>query len=156
MLTSGQQKLSLFQNFSKFLVMPAFFDIGIPCQDHWLFDVPHLSEPIKYKRLARKFPAFVAEFDGSTSDCFLSFYYKLNKERGVFEFKSAEDEDEVADLLGVSVKITEIENEEKEPETKTLTKEEVAEFREHMKDIRQGLEELERSSGSVKSKGKAE
>lgn len=132
--------------------MSAFFDLGVPCQDHWLFDVPHLSEPIKYKRLARKFPAFVAEFDGSASDCFLSFYYKLNKARGVFEFKSAEDEDEVAELLGVSLHVTE--NEDNEPEVKALTKEEVAEFRDHMKDIRQGLEELERSSGSVKTKSK--
>ena len=134
--------------------MPTFFDLGVPCQDHWLFDVPHLPEPIKFKRLARKFPAFVAEFDGSSADSFLSFYYKLNKARGVFEFKSAEDEDEVAELLGVSLRITE--NEDNEPEVKALTKEEVAEFRDHMKDIRQGLEELERSSGSVKSKGKTE
>ena len=81
---------------------------------------------MKFKRLARKFPAFVAEFDGSASDCFLSFYYKLNKARGVFEFKSAEDEDEVADLLGVSLHVTE--NEDNEPEVKTLTKEEVVDF----------------------------
>lgn len=97
---------------------------------------------MKARRIARKFPKFAAEFDGSAAECTLSWYYRLNKAEGIFEFKDSEAEDEVADLLGVSLAEEELIDEDSTG-GKPLTEEERAAVREHLADIRCGLDFLD-------------
>ena len=115
-----------------------YLDRGIPCKPGYLFAVPHKDTPMKAKEIEAEFPAFAKLFDGASEENTLLFYYKLNKREKVFEFKTPEDEDEVAELLGVAVCEETAESEpETAPESRPLTKEELNEFKEHMNDIRE-------------------
>jgi hypothetical protein len=124
-----------------------FFHVGIPCKGSWLFTVPHRTKPMKARHIARRYPKFAAEFDGSAEECCLAWYYKLNKAEGVFEFKDSDAEDEVAELLGVTLCSEEWIDENSTGSTaRALTEEERAAVREHLADIRHGLDVLARST----------
>ena len=120
-----------------------YLDIGMPCKGSWLFDVPHREEPMKMRRLLRKFPKLVLEFDGTAKECTLLWYYKYNKAEGVFEFRDSDAEDEFAELLGVDLCASEfIDENSKGSAGRALTEEERLAVREHLADIRRGLDFL--------------
>ncbi len=120
------------------------------CSSKDFFDVPHKSKPMSAKDIIKKFPDFAKLFDGEAEENTLSFYWKKNKETGIYEFKSTDDEEEVAELMEVKIldgedtieKEAEEETENKKHENRELTKEEIEEFKEHMKDIKEGLEKF--------------
>ena len=124
-------------------ILPAkmFLAVRKPCPLATLFDVPHQPEPMSAYEIKKKFPNFAKEMDGGYEENTLSFFYKKNKETGVYEFKDEEAEEEVAELMGV-----ELYDEEKEkgkaedrPENRVLTEEEKNTFCEHLTDIREKL-----------------
>lgn len=120
-----------------------FLDIGIRATDNLLFNVPHREKPMKAKHICRKFPSFAAEFDGSATECTLLWYYKLNRDEGVFEFKDPEAEEEVAELMGVKVYTGDYEDEESKGSSKSLSKEEITAVHDYLADVREGLKKLE-------------
>jgi hypothetical protein len=127
-----------------------FLAIGKPVPPKAKFDVPHKAEPMRFREIVTQFPEFVAIFDGEAEENTLLFYYKFNKQRSVYEFKDADAEEEVAELLGVQIAEFEEESEENadaQHEDRPLTEEEIQTFREHLADIKQGREWLE---GKVK------
>lgn len=117
-----------------------------PCPLTALFDVPHQIDPMTAYEIKKKFPQFAKEMDGGYEENTLSFFYKKNKERDVYEFKDEEAEEEVAELMGVEIYDEEKakEKEKKDaPENRVLTEEEKAVFREHLTDIREKLKMME-------------
>ncbi len=63
----------------------------------------------------------------------------------MFEFKDPDSEDEVAELFGVSLTNEVIVDEElSSGSTKSLSKEEVSQVHDYLKDIRNGLEHLKK------------
>lgn len=121
--------------------MKMYIAIGVICPDNIRFRVPHREKPMKAKHIARKFPEFAKEFDGSSSECTLQYYYVYNKTEEVFEFKDPDCEEEVAELLGVNLTNDIIVDEEISTGS-VLTKEEIAQVHEHIADIRAGLKKL--------------
>jgi hypothetical protein len=123
-----------------------FLSVGHPCKPKALFDVPHKAEPMSAKRIARKFPAFAALFDGQSAENTLSFYYKKNKMTDVYEFIDVEAEEEVAELMGVRILAEIVEDEDEKAQTLVpLTDDQLAEFKDHMQDIRVGKEWLQQN-----------
>ena len=121
---------------------PMFLAKGKPCPRDTLFDVPHKPEPMTAKELQKTFPAFAKEMDGTYHENTLSYFYKYNKERKVYEIQDPEMEDELAELLGVTIFEGEKDDGER-PEARPLTEEEHQVFREHIQDIREKLKQSE-------------
>jgi hypothetical protein len=121
-----------------------YLSVGRRCPTHALFDLPHKDEPMSAKAIQKRYPKFADIFDGQSLENTLSFYYKKNKETGVYGFIDEEAEAEVAELLGVKVKVfkdTSIEEEE-EATSAAMTTKDVGTFKEHMEDIRSGIDWL--------------
>lgn len=98
---------------------------------------------MKARTIIRKFPKFAAEFDGSAEECTLSWYYTYNRALGIFEFKDADAEDEVAEMLGVVLyKEAVIDEDSTGSKAKPLSAEEIDSVREYLADIRRGLDFL--------------
>ena len=117
-----------------------YFDKKTLCKFHILFDVPHKTNPMSAKEIARKFPAFAKEMNGSTYENTLLYFYKYNKERKVYEIQDPDLEEELAELLGVKILDETFEDEEiPSYEARALTQEEHQIFREHIADIREKL-----------------
>lgn len=117
-----------------------YISIGVVCPDNILFMFPNREKPIKAKRIKKKYPEFAKEFDGSSEECCLTYYYKLNKAEGVFEFKDPESEDEVAEMLGVEVKeFAEEDEDSKGSSASRLSEKEISDVRDYLEDIRNGL-----------------
>jgi hypothetical protein len=117
----------------------------------WL---PHLDEPIAAKKLAKEYPEFAALFDGKSTENTLFFYYKLNTQEQCLDFIDEDAEEEVAELLGVAITEFELADEEAfagELESKELTDEDVAAFREHINDIRNGLDAIRNKEVSIEN-----
>ncbi len=123
-----------------------FYAPGVPCNENWRFRVPHREKPMKAKHLKRKFSSFTEQFDGSTEDACLSWYWKLDKATGIFEFKDPDAEEEVADEMGVKVSEGEYVDEDSTGSTKALTAEEIEAVHEHIRDIRTGLQKLKETT----------
>lgn len=122
------------------LLTKMYLAVRKPCPLATLFDVPHRSEPMTAYEIKKNFPAFAKEMDGGYEENTLSFFYKKNKETGVYEFKDEEAEEEVAELMGVELYDEEKEKKVEElPENRVLTEEEKEAFREHLTDIREKL-----------------
>ena len=108
--------------------------------------LPHLPLPISIRRFATEFPDFAATFDGMNEESTLLWYWKVNVAEGVLEFKSPDDEDEVAQHLHVAVPCVAAEDEAGGSgdgvvaATGPLTAEQRQEVKEHIADIRKGLE----------------
>ena len=117
-----------------------YISIGVVCPDNILFMFPNREKPIKAKRIKKKYPEFAKEFDGSSEECCLSYYYKLNRAEGLFEFKDPESEDEVAEMLGVDLFTGEAYDEDsKGSNASKLSEREVEDVRAYIADIRNGL-----------------
>ena len=110
-----------------------------------LFDMPHLPEPMSAYQIAKQFPAFAKEMDGSSTENCLLYFYKSNKERKVYEFQDADMEEEMAEMLNVKI-YDEAGKEEPPHESRPLTEEEHQLFREHIADIQEKIQELEQAS----------
>jgi hypothetical protein len=119
-----------------------YIDIGIKCPDGMKIWLPHLEEPMKARDIIKTYPDFAAWFDGEARENTLSFYYKVNKADYSLEFIDIEAEEEVAELLGVTITEIEVKDEEELVATEGLTEEEINAFREHINDIRKGLDAI--------------
>ncbi len=123
-----------------------YLQVRKPCPLTTMFDVPHQIEPMSAYEIKKKFPNFAKEMDGGYEENTLSFFYKKNKERDVYEFKDEEAEEEVAELMGVEIYDEEKAKEKEKmeaPENRALTDEEKAAFREHLTDIREKLKAMD-------------
>lgn len=111
------------------------------CPGKTLFDVPHQTEPMSAHEIAKAFPKFALEMNGGARDRCLSYFYKKNRDRNVYEFNEPEDEEEVAELMGVEVyDESKQSQDEKEYDARELTPEEHQIFRDHIADIREKLQ----------------
>ncbi len=124
-----------------------FLEIGRPCKNSVLFDVPHKPDPMTFKQLSKDFPEFVKMFDGQSHENTMGFYWKLNKQTKVYEFIDADSEEEVAELMGVQ--FYEGGGEEDEPpKQNALTEDDIKFFKEELMFVNQALE----TSGFKKDK----
>jgi len=120
-----------------------FLDAQTECPKSLKIWLPHLEEPISARKVEKKYPEFAALFDGKASENTLFFYYKINKEEQCLDFIDEDAEEEVAELLGVAITEIELENEEEDkPISRSLSEQEINEFRSHINDIRQGLDAI--------------
>jgi hypothetical protein len=97
---------------------------------------------MKAKHMKRKFASFTEQFDGSTEDACLSWYWKLDKSTGIFEFKDPDAEEEVAEEMGVKIAEGEYVDEDSTGSAKALTPAEIEAVHDHIRDIRNGLKKL--------------
>ncbi len=117
-----------------------YFEIGRPCKASMKFDVPHKPEPMTFKQMAKELPEFVKLFDGKATENTMSFYWKYNKQSGVFEFIDADSEDEVAELMGVQFYEGGEDNGEEAPPQDALTEDDIKFFKEELHFVNQALE----------------
>lgn len=106
-----------------------------------LLIVPHRREPMTVREIEKEYPDFARLFDGQSEENTILFYWKRNKEK-VYEFRDADDEEEVAELMGVECLVEE--EPDSEPEKMSLIgeplgEEEMNDFKSHMDDIKRGL-----------------
>lgn len=126
-----------------------YLELRKPCPFSALFDVPHQAEPITARQIAKNFPSFAREMDGSSIENTLLFFYKRNKQTKVYEFLDPESEEDVAELMGVQLYDEEeasaatAARDREDPRHRVLTEAEKAEFREHIADIRDLLAKTE-------------
>ena len=93
------------------------------------------------REIEKEYPDFARLFDGQSEENTILFYWKRNKEK-IYEFREAEDEEEVAELMGVECLVEE--EPDSEPEKmdligEALGEEEMNDFKSHMDDIKRGL-----------------
>jgi hypothetical protein len=119
-----------------------YIDIGIKCPLTMKIWLPHLEEPMKAKEVIKTYPDFAAWFDGTGKENTLQFYYTINKTEFSLEFIDVEAEEEVAELLGVTITEIEMHDDEEVIAKEGLNEEDVAEFRQHINDIRKGLDAI--------------
>ncbi len=123
-----------------------FLEKKRPCPPTALFDVPHKKEPVTAAYLMKKFPKFASEMNGTSDDCCLLYFWKRNKETKVYEFIDEEAEEEVAEMLGVSLYNEEEEAEKAKQkyleETRALTEEEIRNFKEELAYASQQMKEF--------------
>jgi hypothetical protein len=124
--------------------MPLYVTIGVIAPPNVLFNVPHKKDPWSANKLERRFPSLIKEFDGSSYDSVLTFFYKLNKAEKLYEFKDAEAEEEFAELLGVRILCEMEECEEEEVNVVALTPEQMQLHKENLAMIKEGREFLEK------------
>lgn len=119
-----------------------YIDIGIKCPSAMKIWLPHLEEPMKAKEVIKTYPDFAAWFDGTSKENTLHFYYTINKTEFSLEFIDVESEEEVAELLGVVITEIEVNDDEEPVATKGLSEEDIKDFRQHINDIRKGLDAI--------------
>ena len=66
-----------------------------------LLRVPHRPTPMKVSQIEKEHPEFAKLFDGESMENTIGFYWKKDKMSGIYEFKDAEDEDEVGFISGI-------------------------------------------------------
>lgn len=89
--------------------------------------------------MAKKWPEFAPEMDGSSAECSLSWYYKLEGE--YFVFKGPEEEDEIATVLNISPSEVYETLDDSTKSTPALTPEEIVEFKSQLSAIKETLVE---------------
>ena len=94
---------------------------------------------ISARKMAKRWPEFAKEMDGSSAECSLSWYYKL--EGQCFIFKGPEEEDEIADILNVSVSEVFETLDDSTGSNKGLSAAEIAEFKGQLLEIKEALVE---------------
>ena len=108
-----------------------------------LFDVPHKLKPMSVKEIIKKFPEFAKTMDGTCEENTLLFYYKKNKETGVYEIQDDDAQEDIAELLGVKVKNFVLDDEEA-VNVEGLSNEQLNKHKENIEMIRDGLKQLEK------------
>jgi hypothetical protein len=105
----------------------------------------------------KAFPSFAAEMDGSSRECTLRFFYKKDKESGIYEFLDVDSEEEVAELLGVPVlefaEEEEVDSDGELVKTTALTQEQLERHKTNLAQIREGLKAIDSSDSSSNSSG---
>lgn len=94
---------------------------------------------ISARKMAKKWPEFASEMDGSSAECSLSWYYKLEGE--CFVFKGPEEEDEIAEILNVPASEVLETLDDSTGSTNGLTVAEIAEFKSQLSEIKEALVE---------------
>ena len=117
-----------------------------PCPLATMFYLPHKADPVTAKKIASRYPKFAKLFDGQSEENTLSFYYKKNKETDVYEFIDQDAEEEVAELLGVKILEEIVPNDDEVFENNKLTTNQLDEFKDHMQNIRHGIDWLNNQS----------
>ena len=132
-----------------------YLSIGRKCPLGALFYLPHKEEPFTAKKIIRRFPEFAKLFDGESIENTLTFYYKKDKESGVYTPLDLEAEEEVAELLGVKIKEFVIKDEDADDrdddELRPLDENDIKKFKLHLNDIREGIDWLNKESDSSSS-----
>lgn len=110
------------------------------------FRVPHQQLPMTAGEIRRQFKQFAREMDGRSADACLEFFYKKDKETGIYEFIDADAEEEVAEIMGVKV-IEFCEEEEVDSEgelihSNGMNAADIARHRENIAMIRTGLKKI--------------
>ncbi len=120
-----------------------YLDIAVRASSKLLFRVPHLQLPLTVKQIRKDFPDFAKEMDGSAKECTLRFFYKKDKETGIYEFIHSEDEDEVAELMKVQImefhEDEEVDSDGEPLKSDALTDEQMLMHKENLQEIRRGL-----------------
>jgi hypothetical protein len=135
--------------------MKIYIDIGVECPANLNIWLPHLEEPMKADKIAIAYPELAAIFDGTAKENTLLFYYCLHETEAYLDFIDAEAEEEVAELMGISITEVEIKEDggeltegeltkgeltEGELTKGELTKEDIDMFRADINNIRQELD----------------
>jgi hypothetical protein len=129
-----------------------YLSVRVKCPSGAFFDLPHKPNPWPAKRIIRRYPEFAKIFDGKSLENTLSFYYKKDKETGVYSFIDTDCEEEVAELLGVQVKTFEVFDEDAPThEARPLDEGDITNFRSHMSDIRTGIDWLNKQGAQSSS-----
>jgi hypothetical protein len=110
------------------------------------FRVPHQQLPITAGEIRQQFKQFAREMDGRSADACLDFFYKKDKESGIYEFVDADAEEEVAEIMGVKV-IEFCEEEEVDSDgelirSNGMNEGDIARHRENIAMIRTGLKKI--------------
>lgn len=100
--------------------------------------VPHQDKPMTVQQMEKTFPEFAKMLDGDAQENTIKFFWKLDKTSGIYEFIGPDEEDEVAEELGVELQVVEEEPDEEFGELKgeALSAEAQAEFHAEMKEMR--------------------
>jgi hypothetical protein len=127
-----------------------YLDIGVRAPKGLYLRVPHSQLPMTVQEITKHFSGFAREMDGSANECTLRFFYKKDKDTGVYEFLDVDSEEEVAELMGVSVlEIAEEEEVDSDGElikTTSLTDEQLQRHKTNLAQIREGLKAIESDS----------
>ncbi len=123
-----------------------YMTMNVICPMGIYFDVPHRKKPMSAKKIIQRYPHFAKIFDGESFENTLSFYYTKDKKTGVYTFIDPDDEEEVAELLGVKI----IEYEINDDDTlhtihSKMDASEIDAFKSYINDIRNGIKFLENS-----------
>ena len=114
------------------------------------FRVPHQELPMTAAEIRKQFRSFAEEMDGRSADACLDFFYKRDKDTGIYEFIDADAEEEIAEILGVKIiEVREDDNGEVEgegEEGKELNATQLSMHHENIRMIREGLAALDSDS----------
>jgi hypothetical protein len=106
--------------------------------------MPHQPTPLTVKKVESLYPEFAKQVDGAMSDSVITYWWKLSKETGVYEFIDQDAKEEVAEMMGVNcVNYKLPKDDDEEPkEVRQLTEQEVQEFRDYLADMKEGRQKL--------------
>lgn len=117
-----------------------YLQVGVPAPENLKLCVPFHNKPWSVRRLAKKFPSLKTDLDGSAKECTLLWFYKV--EGGMLVFKDTDQEEELADLMGVTFDtFNDLEEslESSSGSQKAMTSEEIAEFKAMLAENRASL-----------------
>ncbi len=137
---------------SPLLLFNMYLDIGFRASNTLLLRVPHRQMPMTVREVSKEYPGFAAEMDGSSRECTLRYFYKKDKESGIYEFLDVDSEEEVAELMGVVVmeftEEDEVDSDGELVKTTALTEEQLERHKTNLAQIREGLKAMDSSSSS--------
>ena len=113
-----------------------YWKVGMRMSDKARLILPN-GKILSARKFAKKWPAFAAEMDGTSAECTLSWYYK--QEDDLYVFKDPESEDEIAEILGVTPDISLLELDDSSGSQKSLTSDEITDFKAMLSDVRTAL-----------------
>jgi hypothetical protein len=127
-----------------------YLDIGVRAAKGTYFRVPHKQLPMTMKEIEKELPNFAKEMDGSAKECTLRYFYKKDKESGIYEFIDIDSEEEVAEIMGVAIiEVAEEDEMDSDGElikTTALTDQQLARHKENLAEIKRGLQMFDDSS----------
>ena len=116
------------------------------------FRVPHQQLPMTAREISKQFKHFAREMDGRTADACLTYFYKKDKETGIYEFIDADAEEELAEILGVKVmefcEEEEVDSDGELIHSNGMTSDQIKKHRENIAMIREGLKALDGASSN--------
>jgi hypothetical protein len=129
-----------------------YLDIGVRASNKLFLRVPHRQMPMTVREVSKEYPGFAAEMDGSSRECTLRYFYKKDKESGIYEFLDVDSEEEVAELMGVAVmefaEEEEMDSDGELVKTTALTDEQLERHKTNLAQIREGLRAMDYVSSS--------